>query len=137
MPTSVPGFDLGIDPFRTVNDPVALAKILAEATSIIVQLADAAGDLDDISDGTATVKMTVAEQTKLAGIEALADVTDTANVTAAGALMDSEVDSDIQTLALPANTTISTFSASLVDDTSADAARATLGVEETLVWLGW
>ena len=32
-----------------------------------------------------------AEQTKLAGIEASADVTDTANVTAAGALMDSEL----------------------------------------------
>ena len=32
-----------------------------------------------------------AEQTKLAGIAASADVTDTANVTAAGALMDSEV----------------------------------------------
>lgn len=34
---------------------------------------------------------TDAEKTKLAGIEAGADVTDTANVTAAGALMDSEV----------------------------------------------
>ena len=31
------------------------------------------------------------DKTKLDGIEALADVTDTANVTAAGALMDSEV----------------------------------------------
>lgn len=57
-----------------------------------------------------------------------ADVTDTANVTAAGALMDSEVDADIKTLALPANTTISTFGASLVDDADASAARTTLGV---------
>lgn len=38
-----------------------------------------------------TNAFTDAEQTKLAGIEASADVTDTANVTAAGALMDSEV----------------------------------------------
>jgi len=38
-----------------------------------------------------TASYTVAEASKLAGIEAAADVTDTANVTAAGALMDSEV----------------------------------------------
>ncbi len=38
-----------------------------------------------------TNAFTDAEQTKLSGIEALADVTDTLNVTAAGALMDSEV----------------------------------------------
>jgi hypothetical protein len=49
-------------------------------------------------------------------------------VTAAGALMDSEVDADIKTLSLPANTTISTFGASLVDDADASAARTTLGL---------
>lgn len=69
------------------------------------------------------------EKIKLSGIEALADVTDTANVTAAGALMDSEVDADIKTLVLPANTTISTFGASLVDDTTSAAARTTLNVD--------
>ena len=69
------------------------------------------------------------DKTKLDGIEAGADVTDTANVTAAGALMDSEVDADIKTLSLPANTTISTFGASLVDDANAAAARTTLGVD--------
>jgi hypothetical protein len=71
---------------------------------------------------------TDAEKTKLAGIEALADVTDTANVTAAGALMDSEVDADIKTLSLPANTTISAFGATLVDDAAATNARTTLGL---------
>ena len=38
-----------------------------------------------------TASFTTADETKLDGIEANADVTDTANVTAAGALMDSEV----------------------------------------------
>lgn len=47
----------------------------------------------------------------------------------AGALMDSEVDADIKTLSLPANTTISTFGASLVDDADAATARTTLGVD--------
>jgi hypothetical protein len=38
-----------------------------------------------------TASYTTAEETKLLGIEALADVTDATNVTAAGALMDSEL----------------------------------------------
>jgi hypothetical protein len=68
------------------------------------------------------------DHTKLNGIEASADVTDATNVTAAGALMDSEVDADIKTLSLPASTTISTYGASLVDDADAAAARTTLGL---------
>lgn len=63
-------------------------------------------------------------------VEDGADVTDTTNVTAAGALMDSEVDADIKTLVLPANTTISAFGASLVDDADAGTARATLDVDQ-------
>ena len=75
-----------------------------------------------------TASFTTADETKLDGIEELADVTDTANVTAAGALMDSEVDADIKTLSLPAATTISTFGASLIDDAAASNARTTLGL---------
>lgn len=77
-----------------------------------------------------TASFTTADETKLDGIEALADVTDTTNVTAAGALMDSEVTSlsGIKTLTIPDNTTISTFGASLVDDTDASTARTTLGL---------
>ena len=74
-----------------------------------------------------TASFTTADETKLDGIEALADVTDTANVTAAGALMDSEVDANVKTLVLPASTTISTFAATVLDDTTAAAARTTLG----------
>jgi len=63
-------------------------------------------------------------------VEDGADVTDTANVTAAGALMDSEVDADIKTLVLPASTTISAFGKTLVDDAAAVNARTTLDVDQ-------
>ena len=69
------------------------------------------------------------DKTKLDWIETGADVTDTANVTSAWALMDSEVDADIKTLVLPASTTISTFWATLVDDIDAWTARTTLNVD--------
>lgn len=75
-----------------------------------------------------TASFLTADETKLDAIEALADVTDTANVTAAGALMNSEVDADIKTLVLPASTTISAFGATLVDDADNTAARTTLGL---------
>src|SRR5210317_1189852 len=75
----------------------------------------------------------VSDGSKLDGIEASADVTDTTNVTAAGALMDSELtDLDgVKSLTVPNSTTISTFGASLVDDANASAARTTLGVDAT------
>ena len=73
---------------------------------------------------------------KLDGIEAGADVTDTTNVTAAGALMDSEVDADIKTLSLPASTTISDFGKTLIDDADAAAALTTLGVTSNVTHTG-
>jgi hypothetical protein len=82
---------------------------------------------------TAKITYPSTDSTKLAGIEALADVTDTANVTSAGALMDSEVDADIKTFSLPASTTISTFGASLIDDTSSTTALTTLGTARITV----
>ena len=63
---------------------------------------------------------------KLDTIETGADVTDVTNVTAAGALMDSEVSANLKTLTLPATTTISTYGASLIDDADAGTARTTL-----------
>lgn len=50
-------------------------------------------DADDIWDWTTNKAYTATEKTKLAWIEATADVTDTTNVTAAWALMDSELTS--------------------------------------------
>ena len=82
---------------------------------------------------------------KLDLIEAQADVTDTANVTAAGALMDSEVtnlaqvkafdSSDYATAAQGATadaalaaSAVSTFGETLIDDADAATARTTLGL---------
>ena len=70
------------------------------------------------------------DKSKLDGIETGADVTDATNVAAAGALMASDVDSDITTFSLPASTTISAFGATLVDDANAATARATLDVDQ-------
>jgi hypothetical protein len=80
--------------------------------------------------GTVDGRDIATDGTKLDGIESGADVTDTANVTAAGALMDSEVTSlsGIKTFTVPDNTTISAFGATLVDDADASTARTTLGV---------
>jgi len=80
--------------------------------------------------GTVDGRDVAADGSKLDGVEASADVTDVANVTAAGALMDSEVDANIKTLALPASTTISAYGASLIDDANAAAARTTLDVDQ-------
>lgn len=80
--------------------------------------------------GTVDGRDLATDGTKLDGIEALADVTDATNVTAAGALMDSEVTSlsGIKTLVVPDSTTISAFGATLVDDSTASDARTTLGL---------
>ena len=69
--------------------------------------------------------------TKLDGIEAGADVTDTTNVTTAGALMDSELTnlSGVKTLTVPDSTTISTFGASIIDDANEAAFKATVNLE--------
>jgi microcystin-dependent protein len=78
-----------------------------------------------------TASFLTAEKSKLTDIEPLADVTDTPNVTAAGALMDSEVNANLKTFSLPASTTISAFGKTLVDDADAPAALVTLGVSST------
>tara|TARA_R110000851_G_scaffold305822_1_gene463961 strand:- start:276 stop:2243 length:1968 start_codon:yes stop_codon:yes gene_type:complete len=72
------------DVVQTGADRSAVAGVVNDAIGVTVQAYDA------VLDGT-TASYTTAEETKIAGIEASADVTDTTNVTAAGALMDSEL----------------------------------------------
>lgn len=72
-------------------------------------------------------ELTSTQVRTLINVEDGADVTDTANVTSAGALMDSEVDADIKTLSLPANTTITTAAQTVLDDATVGAMVDTLG----------
>jgi len=100
-------------------------------TGIAVTYDDANNNMDFVVASQTDENFTTADHSKLDGIEASADVTDTANVTAAGALMDSEVDADIKTLSLPASTTISTFAKTFLDDADAAAVKSTLGITDT------
>jgi hypothetical protein len=136
--TKLDGIEASADVTDATNVTAAGALMDSEVTNLAQVKAFDSADYATAAQGT---KADSAQQppsegafvngdkTKLDGIEASADVTDTANVTAAGALMDSEVDADIKTLSLPASTTISTFGASLVDDADAAAGRTTLGVD--------
>jgi hypothetical protein len=101
-------------------DAVTYAKMqnVSGNNLILGRITAAAGIVEELTAANVRTIINVADG---------ADVTDTASVTAAGALMDSEVDVDIKTLVLPASTTISTFGATLVDDADAATARATLG----------
>jgi D-ribose pyranose/furanose isomerase RbsD len=111
--TKLDGIEAGADVTDTTNVTAAGALMDSEVTNLAAvkafdpadyataaqgSLADSAVQPNDSpSFGSITVTGTVdgrdvaADGTKLDGIEAGADVTDTANVTAAGALMDSEV----------------------------------------------
>lgn len=60
---------------------------LTNKPTIPDSLDDLSGDSDDISEGSTNLFFSSAEQSKLSGIEALADVTDATNVAAAGAVM--------------------------------------------------
>jgi hypothetical protein len=69
----------------------------------------AAADITDstVAGRTLLTAVDAAAQRTALNVEDGADVTDTANVTAAGALMDSEVDADIKTLTIGASASVS------------------------------
>jgi hypothetical protein len=123
-----------IEALADVTDTTNVVAALTAGTNITIAVDGTISATDtnttySVGDGGLTqVNFTTADNTKLDAIEALADVTDTTNVTAAGALMDSEVSANLKTLVLPASTTISAFGATLVDDANAAAAATTLGL---------
>jgi len=80
----------------TVTQASDIVANNAKLTASTANVTTAGALMDSELANIAAVKATTgtfltADQTKLDGIEALADVTDTANVTTAGALMDSEL----------------------------------------------
>jgi len=123
--------DIAVTPYGDISSTTLQGSLEELNDEKVAKAGDTmTGDLtvpNIITAGNVDGRDVSVDGTKLDGIEALADVTDTTNVTAAGALMDSEVDADIKTLVLPANTTISTFGATLIDDIDAATARATIG----------
>ena len=138
--TKLNGIEASADVTDTANVTSAGALMDSECTSLadvkaldqsVISGASPTFSTANMSDASNKRFMTDAQETKLDSVESNADVTDTANVTSAGALMDSEVNSlsGVKTLTVPDSTTISSFGASLVDDADAAAARTTLGVD--------
>jgi hypothetical protein len=118
---TVDGRDVATD--GTKLDGIEASATADQTGAEIKSLYEAEADTNAFTD---------AEQTKLSGIEALADVTDTANVTAAGALMDSELTSEASVKALDqgvATTDSPTFAGltTTADVTFGDSDKAIFG----------
>lgn len=89
--STVTGLQTALDGKVDENSSITGAtktKITFDAKGLVTAGADATQD--DIGDGTTYKQYSATEKTKLAGIEAAADVTDATNVDAAGAVMNSD-----------------------------------------------
>jgi len=75
---------------RAQGDTTAKTIEVGWRISNTLFLDDIPDTFDDLTDGTTNKAYTNTEKTKLSGIEALADVTDAANVDAAGATMNAD-----------------------------------------------
>ena len=123
----------GTQPLSTISDAGTIASQNSDSVSITggsisgVTLTASTANLTDSSDKRF---MTDAQETKLDSISTNATETSTANVTTAGALMDSELAdlSGIKTLQLPDSTTISDFAKTFLDDADAATVKTTLGI---------
>ena len=84
--------------------------------------------------GLTTNDFTDADHNKLDGIEANADVTDTANVTSAGALMDSEVTNLAQVKAFDSSDYATASQGVIIATAEYDASAINLGTSANIVW---
>ena len=86
----------------------------------------------NLTDATNKRLMTDDQETRLDSVATNADVTATANVRSANALMDDEVDdlTGIKSLLLPDDTTISDFGKTYLAGASAAAVKSTLGISD-------
>jgi len=137
--TKLDGIETGATADQTdeeIQDIVGAMVTGNTESGITVTYQDADGTLDFTVASQTDNNFTDADHTKLDGIEASADVTDTANVTAAGALMDSECTSlaSVKALNQGVATTNSPSFAGLTVDTntlSVDATNNRVGIGDS------
>ena len=125
----------GTQALSTISDAGTIASQASNSVSISggsISGVTLTASTANLTDATNKRLMTDAQETKLDSVESSADVTDATNVTAAGALMDSELAdlTGVKTLTLPDSTVISNFAKTFLDDTSASAVKTTLGITD-------
>ena len=127
----------GTQTLSTISDSGTMASQNSNSVSITggsISGATLTGTTANLTDSSDKRFMTDAQEAKLDTVETNADVTDATNVTAAGALMDSELAdlTGVKTLTLPDSTTISTFAKTFLDDADAATVRSTIGVADPI-----